>query len=232
MRFVAPPVQSCLIKNFPLKLLSISIFLTLGQTSFAYDFSIPETPTLPTNLPDKVLNVDSSTTPNAPSGNPISGSGDWYGPTDNTITNNDVQVAIHANNRVIGGWSTDDSETVYFNRVVLKKDSRVLGIYGGYSLSGNTENNIVEVFGVTSTNGGPEVYGGYSNNKGDAIDYGAGLEFLHTVGDFVKQGEPVVRLYTKCEDPQSQLGDLTANLLWFSDKKPQAQKPIVQILSV
>ena len=177
MRFVAPPVQSCLIKNFPLKLLSISIFLTLGQTSFAYDFSIPETPTLPTNLPDKVLNVDSSTTPNAPSGNPISGSGDWYGPTDNTITNNDVHIAIQADNRVIGGWSTEDSETVYFNRAVLKKDSRVLGIYGGYSLSGNTENNIVEVFGVTSTNGGPEVYGGYSNNKGDAIK---NIVFIHS----------------------------------------------------
>lgn len=177
MRFVAPPVQSCLIKNFPLKLLSISIFLTLGQTSFAYDFSIPETPTLPTNLPYKVLNVDSSTTPNAPSGNPISGSGDWYGPTDNTITNNDVHIAIQADNRVIGGWSTEDSETVYFNRAVLKKDSRVLGIYGGYSLSGNTENNIVEVFGVTSTNGGPEVYGGYSKNKGDAIK---NIVFIHS----------------------------------------------------
>lgn len=77
-----------------------------------------------------------------------------------------------------------------------------------------------------------KLLGAGRQNKGDAIDYGAGLEFLHTVGDFVKQGEPVVRLYTKCEDPQSQLGDLTANLLWFSDKKPQAQKPIVQILGV
>ena len=38
MRFIAPPpIQYRLIKNFPLKLLSASVLLSLGQASFALD---------------------------------------------------------------------------------------------------------------------------------------------------------------------------------------------------
>ena len=42
-------------------------------------------------------------------------------------------------------------------------------IFGGYSLSGNTEKNIVEVFGSTPTQDQPEIYGGYSEDKGDSL---------------------------------------------------------------
>lgn len=157
--------------QFPLKILAASILLSLGQTSFAYDFTIPETPSLPTNLPSQTLNIDNSTDPNSGSTNPVPDSDwDWYAPSTNTTTNNDVHVTKQADRSfVFGGWSETDSETVASNRVVIEKDGSMKNIYGGYSHSGSVENNIVEVFGSTAQADLPAIYGGFSNVKGDAI---------------------------------------------------------------
>lgn len=169
MRFVAPPLRYHLIKSFPLTLLTASVLLTIGQSSFAYDFTIPETPSLPTNLPSQTLNIDNSTSANSGDTNPAS-NWEWYGPSTNTATNNDVHVAKQADsNFVFGGWSVTDSETVASNRVVIEKNSRMKNTYGGYSSSGSVENNIVEVFGSTAQAEFPAIYGGYSEDKGDAI---------------------------------------------------------------
>lgn len=143
--------------------------MTIGQSSFAYDFGIPETPSLLTNLPSVTLTIDNSTSPNSGSTNPAS-NWDWYGPSTNTTTNNDVHVVKQADsNFVFGGWSVTDSETVATNRVVIEKNGRMKNTYGGYSRSGSVENNIVEVFGSTAQTDQPAIYGGYSSDKGDAI---------------------------------------------------------------
>ena len=88
----------------------------------------------------------------------------------NTTTNNDVRVTKQSDhNFVFGGWSETESETVFFNRVVIEKDGSMKNTYGGYSRSGSVENNIVEVFGSTARTDLPEIYGGYSGDNGDAI---------------------------------------------------------------
>lgn len=172
-RIIPPPqhtsyiFQYRLINNFPIKLLTASILLTLGQASFAYDFTIPETPSLPTNLPSQTLNIGDSTSANLGSTNPAS-DWEWYGPSANTTKNNDVHVTKKSDsNFVFGGWSK--TESVASNRVVIEKDGRMKNIYGGYSDSGNVENNIVEIFGSTAQASLPKIFGGYSEDKGDAI---------------------------------------------------------------
>lgn len=163
-----PPMQYGLNKSFPLKLLVTSIFLTLGQTAVAYDFTRPETPSPPTNLPSETLTIDKSTSSNPGTTNPASNWG-WYGPLTNTATNNDVHVTKQANSSfVFGGWSETDSETVFFNRVVIEKGGSMKNIYGGYSRNGDAKENVVEIYGSTSSNDLPAVYGGESMNC-DAI---------------------------------------------------------------
>ena len=169
MRFVSPPMKYRENKSFPLKLLTTSILLTLGQTVVAYDFTRPETPSSPTNLPSETLTIDESTSSHPGNTNPASDWG-WYGPLTNTTTNNDVHVTKQDNRGfVFGGWSETDSETVSFNRVVIEKDGSMKNIYGGYSKNGNTEGNIVDIYGSTSSSDLPDVYGGESVD-GDAID--------------------------------------------------------------
>ena len=169
MRFMSPPIRHRLNKSFPLKLLTTSILLTLGQTAVAYDFTRPETPSSPTNLPSETLTIDKFTSSHSGTTNPASNWG-WYGPLTNTTTNNDVHVSKQANSGfVFGGWSETDSETVFFNRVVIEKDGSMKNIYGGYSRNGDTIGNIVDIYGSTSSSSLPAVYGGESVD-GDAID--------------------------------------------------------------
>lgn len=137
---------------------------------FAYDFSLPEVPSLPTDLPNQNLLVDSSTPAHSGDTNPAS-NWTWYGPITNTTTNNDVHVSKIANQSfVFGGWSTADSDAVVSNRVVIETNGSMKNVYGGYSSTGNTEKNIVEIFGNTATSSLPAVYGGQSEHNGDAIE--------------------------------------------------------------
>lgn len=155
--------------------MATAVILAFSQTSLAYDFSIPKTPSLPTQLPSQTQNIDDSTSANSGTTNPAS-NWDWYGPLTNSLTNNDVHVTKLADRDVFGGWSINDAETVSSNRVVIEKDGSMKHVYGGYSRTGKTENNIVEVFGSTVQGDIPAIYGGYSKDKGDTIK---NMVFIH-----------------------------------------------------
>ena len=157
----APPLN----KHYSasLSIVATAVILAFSQTSLAYDFSIPKTPSLPTQLPSQTQNIDDSTSANSGTTNPAS-NWDWYGPLTNSLTNNDVHVTKLADRDVFGGWSINDAETVSSNRVVIEKDGSMKHVYGGYSRTGKTENNIVEVFGSTVQGDIPAIYGGYSKD--------------------------------------------------------------------
>ena len=140
--------------------LALAVILALGAPPVAhsYDFVRPITPTLPYQLPSNQITVDGSTAANPGSSNPSSNY-DWWGPTTNTLSNNDVHVSRSSLGYAYGGWSKAGN-TVENNRVVLENSGRMLRILGGYSKEGDVRGNIVEVFGTTPSSDMPSIDGG------------------------------------------------------------------------
>lgn len=156
--------------SFARSFLSTVTLLALGQSALAYEFTPPhETPSLPVDLPENSTLIDSSTTANPGSSNPAS-NWDWYGPTNESTSNNDVHFStIGERHYIFGGWSKEESNVVSFNRVVIEDGAEIKNTYGGYSQNQNVERNIVEVFGKVHGEDSI-VYGGASSTSGDALD--------------------------------------------------------------
>ena len=160
--------------SFARSFLSTVTLLALGQSAFAYEFTPPhEPPSLPAELPENRTLIDSSTTANPGSSNPASDC-DWYGPSNESTSNNDVHFStIGEHHDIFGGWSKEESNVVSFNRVVIEDGAEIMITYGGYSQNQNVERNIVEVFGKVFAKVHGEdsrVDGGASSTSGDALD--------------------------------------------------------------
>ena len=155
--------------SFARSFLSTVTLLALGQSAFAYEFTPPHAPSLPADLPENLTLIDSSTTANPASSSP-GPKWDWYGPTNESTSNNDVHFStIGEHHYIFGGWSKEESNVVSFNRVVIKNGAEIKNTYGGYSQNQNVERNIVEVFGKVHGEDS-SVYGGASSTSGDALD--------------------------------------------------------------
>lgn len=112
-----------------------AVLLTIGaaQSAGAYEFTKPQTPTLPDNLPTQKLEVTPDTPKNA-SPNPGGSGYDWYG--SDRATGYDVHVTRTSNTaHVFGGWSSDGT-TVQGNRIVIENAGKMGKIFGGYSKQG------------------------------------------------------------------------------------------------
>ena len=67
-------------------------------------------------------------------------------------------------------------------------------------------------------------------NKGDSIDYGAGIRFLASIGEQIAPGHPLAALYTEKPIGDEKLRGLAEDLFIFSEKRPETTSPILQIL--
>lgn len=136
-----------------------AVLLTIGaaQSAGAYEFTKPQTPTLPDNLPTQKLEVTPDTSKYA-SQNPNGSGYDWYG--SNGATGYDVHVTRTSDTAyVFGGWSSDGT-TVQGNRIVIEKAGTMGKIFGGYSKQGDVVGNIVEIYGATSSTDMPGIRAG------------------------------------------------------------------------
>lgn len=136
-----------------------AVLLTIGaaQSAGAYEFTKPQTPTLPDNLPTQKLEVTPDTPKNV-SQNPGGSGYDWYG--SDRATGYDVHVTRTSNTaHVFGGWSSDGT-TVQGNRIVIENAGKMGKIFGGYSKQGDVVGNIVEIYGATSSTDMPGIRAG------------------------------------------------------------------------
>lgn len=172
----------------------------LGQAAAAYEFNPPAEPQLPTDLPDRILTVDSSTSSHGlESESPPTAGYWWYGPTENTASGNDVHVSKSADSPVFGGWS-NGAEAVANNRVVIEQPGKMMWVYGGYAVNGNAQKNYVDISGKTSSSNDPLVYGGYSKAGGDAAENMI----------FIRSG---AEIYGTVAGGHAQLGDASKNVV-------------------
>lgn len=88
------------------------------------------------------------------------------------------------------------------------------------------------LFGIDAARTGhlAKQLGAGRENKGDPIDYGAGIRFLVKPGDRVTKGKPLAILYTEKEITRARLAQIQQELFSFSEQKPSIASPILQML--
>ena len=152
-------------KRYSVSLLTASLAAVFSSPAFSYDFSLPERAQVPEFSGQQTIEIRNDTSKQPAITNPMgSDQGDWWGPTSGTTTGNDVYVYQNQQKcKVFGGWSTTDNEKVGENRVVLTAGGSIYRVYGGFSGSGNAEDNIVVIRGTVTGGGQPKVQGGYVN---------------------------------------------------------------------
>ncbi len=67
--------------------------------------------------------------------------------------------------------------------------------------------------------------------KDDIIDYGAGIYFNKTYGQYVKKGEIIAQVYSKDETAAISACEILKKAIAISDKKPRARKMIKGVLN-
>lgn len=162
-------------KRYSVSLLTASLAAVFSSPAFSYDFSLPERPREPEFSGQHKIEIQNDTAGQPTTENPTgSQMGEWWGPTSETATGNDVHLYQNfqssSDRSVFGGWSRADGEDVLNNRVVLEQNGYIERIYGGFSLSRNVEKNIVEIYGTAAGDGTFAVWGGVTQAQGGKAD--------------------------------------------------------------
>ena len=162
-------------KRYSVSLLTASLAAVFSSPAFSYDFSLPERPQVPEFSGQHKIEIQNDTARQPTTENPTgSQMGEWWGPTSETATGNDVHLYQNfqssSDRSVFGGWSRADGEDVLNNRVVLEQNGYIERIYGGFSLSRNVEKNIVEIYGTAAGDGTFAVWGGVTQAQGGKAD--------------------------------------------------------------